>query len=74
MISADYLLKWISKKSIDIFQQMHHSYVSDEKWDRLRGSGDILEELRLHILQKNNPCNRKDIKKLNEKIGEDCDN
>jgi hypothetical protein len=67
-MTIDDVMSWISKKSVELWQSMQSNVTNDESWNKFKGSYDILEELRMHILMKTNPHNREDIKKYNEKM------
>lgn len=66
-MTIDDVMKHISHLKIECWQGMQSNVTDDDKWNRYRGSYDILEKLAQYILLKTNPHNRSDIKKVNEK-------
>lgn len=66
-MKIDEILGWIATKQVIHLERLHEQdfIIDDEKWNMMKGSYDVLEELMRFILMKTNPHNREDIKKAN---------
>jgi len=68
LMTVDDVLTWIAKAQADIFMQLQSCHGKGYVFHRLNGAGQILDELRKHILIFTNPHGRKDIEKLKAKL------
>jgi len=73
-VKIENIQKWIALKHLELFNKMRKSVDNDERWGRLRGAYDVLEQLHNYILLNTNPHNREDIAKALAKslAYEDC--
>lgn len=64
MLTYEHIQQFIADKAMEIFK---NGRLSDFELVKQMGRHELLDELRMFCLMKENPHNREDIKKFNEK-------